>query len=143
VQSSRGSLGIGFQQWDLVKTSPAILAVQWDPVPDEKSFRYFRNSASQMGVPFAKEPTDFKGGLGFGVVERAGVATIKAVVIPYWFVLACAAMWPAFSVMRRMRRWRWKRTGRCAACGYDLRGGGERCPECGQEVVRVPRASCV
>src|SRR6267142_1570024 len=33
---------------------------------------------------------------------------------------------------------RMKKQGLCAECGYDLRGGGERCPECGA-IVSNPR----
>jgi hypothetical protein len=133
-ESIRGGLGIGMWREEWVKTSPAILAVQWDPVPDADRFRHFRiyRGARPTSQPFDKAG-DLRGWLGFGVVERSGALTTKAVVIPYWFVMLCAALWPGVWVMRWGRRWRWKKSGRCVECGYDLRGGGERCPECGRE----------
>ena len=134
-QSIRGGLGIGLQRWELVKTSPAILAEQWEPVPDADSLKYngFRahEGASLRQRPFLYDASDWHGWLGFGLIKRSGMITIRAVVVPYWFLMVCAGAWPGVWGMRWGRRWRWKRMGRCLACGYDLRGGGERCPECG------------
>lgn len=134
VESTMGSIGIGVERLDLVKTSPAILAVQWEPVADADEFRHVHFSGSRLGDrPFANNESDFKGLAGVGVVIRStGVVTTRAVVVPYWFLMVCAALWPGVCVMRWGRRWRWKRMGRCVGCGYDLRGGGERCPECGR-----------
>jgi hypothetical protein len=134
VESIRGCIGIGSEQWDMVNTSPAIFAVKWTPVADEDRFKQFRiyRGARPTSQPFVSEAKDLRGWLGFGVIKRSGVGTIRAVVIPYWFVMVCAGFWPGACVMRWGRRWRWKRMGRCVACGYDLRGGGERCPECGR-----------
>src|SRR5436190_1480932 len=42
IESIRGSIGIGFDRWDMVNTSPAIFAVKWEPVPDADKFRHFR-----------------------------------------------------------------------------------------------------
>jgi hypothetical protein len=39
--------------------------------------------------------------------------------------------WQARGILRQRDR---KRSGLCLACGYDLRGSGERCPECGRAV---------
>jgi hypothetical protein len=50
-------------------------------------------------------------------------------------ILLLALLWLWHPVaawcVRRLRGKRWARQGRCAACGYDLRGSGEVCPECG------------
>jgi hypothetical protein len=49
-----------------------------------------------------------------------------------WALAVWPAVWGAGAVWRVVRRRRWRRAGRCGACGYDLRGtGGGRCPECG------------
>ena len=76
-------------------------------------------------------------GLGV-VVERDGGVSVsgRVVVVPYWMmflvggVVVLGVVWA--SVVRRRRR----RRGWCEGCGYDLRGSGERCPECGREVRR-------
>ena len=52
-----------------------------------------------------------------------------------FYAALCMAMLIAPGMVRR--RWR-RRRGRCAACGYDLRGQIEaRCPECGAGDMRV------
>lgn len=66
-----------------------------------------------------------------------------AVVVPYWFPAALAAVLPGWWLLSLggRRRAAWGRRGLCAACGYDLRGSPERCPECGvvpRPAVRVP-----
>ncbi len=74
------------------------------------------------GFAMSSQPKDFLGLQG----ARAG-----AIGLPHW-VLAGLFLWPVamwgryrIVVMRRRKR------GCCLACGYDLRGGSNTCPECG------------
>jgi hypothetical protein len=57
------------------------------------------------------------------------------VAVPHWLVTSVAAfpalLWCAAVVPKRRRLSRRRRLGLCLACGYDLRGSPERCPECG------------
>jgi hypothetical protein len=64
------------------------------------------------------------------------------VAVPHWFVFLCMAVLPVRWMLswraRRAAKWR-VRHGLCARCGYDLRGGSARCPECGLEVSGAAR----
>jgi hypothetical protein len=52
--------------------------------------------------------------------------------------ITVAALIPLFiGAHRTNRRKRWLNSGRCGACGYDLRASPERCPECGRDKVLV------
>src|SRR2546423_13213230 len=73
-----------------------------------------------------------------GRLEAAGytMMAFRVARAPYWAVTAllCApvavpGMIYAWVIVVRRRRWR--RAGRCKVCGYDLRGFGGRCSECG------------
>jgi hypothetical protein len=51
-----------------------------------------------------------------------------------WLLIAVTLILPAFWLWtwRRQRQAEWRLVhGYCPACGYDLRGSKERCPECG------------
>jgi len=48
---------------------------------------------------------------------------------PAWGVVLVAGILPAVWLYRMTRRRH--PPGHCRRCGYDLRGGGDRCPECG------------
>jgi hypothetical protein len=54
-------------------------------------------------------------------------------VLPYWAIASVAAVLPLAWGGRRVRDRGRRRTGRCVACGYDLRATPDRCPECGRE----------
>ena len=60
--------------------------------------------------------------------------------VPYWLLLLTAAT-PATIAIARARRARSRATsGRCVACGYDLRESHDRCPECGAANLARPAA---
>ena len=55
----------------------------------------------------------------------------RGVWVPHWFLVLVFAVLPVKRTYLWTRSSRRKKRGLCAECGYDLRGGGERCPECG------------
>jgi hypothetical protein len=62
-------------------------------------------------------------------------------VLPHWLVaLLCLMLgFPSMnSVRRRLRERRWISRKQCSKCRYDMRFSGERCPECGEMVVKRP-----
>jgi hypothetical protein len=59
------------------------------------------------------------------------------VATPHWAVVLPGVAWPVARYRRRARERRRRRGGLCANCGYDLRAGHARCPECGVAVERA------
>ncbi len=59
----------------------------------------------------------------------------RSVVLPYWLPCLITAVPPALWMRARLVRSRSERRGLCPACGYDLRGTPQRCPECGREAA--------
>jgi hypothetical protein len=55
----------------------------------------------------------------------------RRVSVPYWFVVFLFAILPSVRACAAGRSRRFRRAGRCLACGYDLRATTDRCPECG------------
>jgi hypothetical protein len=77
--------------------------------------------------------------LGFAFGKQRTVPDSSwAIRVPYW-ALALAMLAPHGLVMarglRKQRSINWRRGGRCAGCGYDLRSSEDRCPECGRNVA--------
>ncbi len=64
--------------------------------------------------------------------------------IPHWFIALLFGVAPGMSARRwwlARRRRRRLLAGLCANCGYDVRAGGERCPECGTAIERIASPS--
>ena len=55
--------------------------------------------------------------------------------VPHALPAILFALLPAYTIFNQTRNRRRTRTGRCIACGYDLRASNDRCPECG---VAIP-----
>lgn len=82
--------------------------------------------------------------------SAASQATLEAygsippgIVAMFLWPLAAAAFAPLYyRQLAARRRERWRRTGRCRECGYDLRGIPTRCSECGSPplVATAPAA---
>ena len=62
-------------------------------------------------------------------------ASYFVVGFPHGVVVALLALPVIGGLWSGVRSWRWKRAGRGARCGYDLRESKERCPECGAAIV--------
>lgn len=74
----------------------------------------------------------------FGVVlvALAWVPTLRPFAVLPAAALLCSLMWAFRDIEVRMQQAARKQFlgGRCVRCGYDLRTGPERCPECGSTV---------
>jgi hypothetical protein len=58
--------------------------------------------------------------------------------IPCWMLMTLLAAPAARYAWVLLKRRRWMKRGRCAACGYDLRASSGRCPECGWRMREHP-----
>jgi hypothetical protein len=97
--------------------------MEWRPAPD-----LYAGLARDNGAT---------GVLGFLVGrQEAGQTRSTLVLVPLWAPCAAGAVWPVvwwLHVAHARVAGRRRATGLCVACGYDLRAGHSRCPECGRQ----------
>lgn len=106
--------------------------------------RWERGRLGRGHLGWVREPSGSAWGrLGFarydtGFESSFASSSEDVIALPAWLpVLAFTALPLAF-VVRLGRRRRRRAAGRCAACGYDLRGTPQRCPECGTPATATP-----
>jgi hypothetical protein len=102
--------------WDRQTREPGV---RWRVVPND-------------GVAYLSDDVAYHG-LGFGVDLNRRWPTA---VVPWWAIAGPLAVWPIGWLMWDRKRWARRRSGRCVACGYDLRAGSAdgACPECGESI---------
>lgn len=101
-----------------------------------------------VGLRFSRQPAVFVyedepylwRHLGIGrqqvtcVMERGDVTPVlrlNAYSLPWWMIIAAAAVLPARTFKRLSHTRSSRGVGFCSKCGYDLRATLGRCPECG------------
>lgn len=87
---------------------------------DTIRFEYHGLYVSQCHIP--SYPCDI-------FFTTVGVPLPPAIVVTALLPFTLSTRWFIRSRLRRRRRLR----GLCLGCGYDMRGGGDGCPECGRE----------
>jgi len=85
-------------------------------------------------------------GFGWGTGScsdyHAPPASLRRFYVPFWILILAGSVLPLQTLVRQMRSRAWRRAGRCAKCGYDLRASPTVCPECGHSTVDpFPRAA--
>jgi hypothetical protein len=70
--------------------------------------------------------------MGFAYLSATlyGAVTTRIYIVPLWPVTLLTALAPARYWLGDRKR-RWRASGFCSSCGYDLRATPDRCPECG------------
>jgi hypothetical protein len=128
VQASHGRFWV-WQEKAINGTTPFAAQPPYQRVAMRPAFPLDRYRRVETGP--------FRNWLGFDAwsgVFRGNVIRWREVVVPYWpFLLVSAALPARWYVCRRRARLRRLRheARLCPACGYDLRGTPDRCPECG------------
>src|SRR5262245_1343073 len=86
---------------------------------------YLPYDVTEMYRPTAR--TNWRA-MGFELLVEPRATVVAAPALALALVPAAVA---AASIVALRRHSRWQGEGRCAGCGYDLRGStGDRCPEC-------------
>ena len=131
IASHNGGIGVWFSRMH------ASDEVTWQAVLDRTSPVYYRQQLMMMDDTSSARVFKWRGiGVSWGTafyITRFPYASIE---LPDW-ALTLPSLWLVVRWYRRaLRRAAWREEGRCAECGYDLRGNpaAERCADCGSRV---------
>lgn len=76
----------------------------------------------------------YHGGQWIGIgYYQSNNPTVAYLLLPLWVIWAFPSVPIAISLSKRLKGRVRQTANRCVNCGYDLRGGSDRCPECGWE----------
>jgi len=138
VEISSGGIGYGVRS---ISTTPIPLGLARNLATMKgRKIDKFREAYSDP--PWKWQIGDRTGFLGYAGLDTLWLPRYFAskgmirLMIPFWVLalFSTASLWLlAVPSMRRRKR---KKLGLCLKCGYDLRASKERCPECGESILR-------
>jgi hypothetical protein len=104
--------------------------------PDQNQVKVSMPNGRALSGPYRLTPPPPLLSRSFGFVQdslRFQVANVRRLSLPLWPIATLftglVLIGPVIRYARRARR---RRQNLCVACGYDLRGTPESCPECGR-----------
>ena len=127
--------------WDWNKTSPKVLDGWLSAKAEGRRCQREDYYPTCIGFPLGST----------SVFVRGDLSLTSPVIVSPWirfgriswpemlanFVVYAVAYLYLGLTLREHRSWRHRFDGRCGACGYDLRGSGRVCPECGEVFVEA------
>jgi hypothetical protein len=135
--SMLGRVHVGrMTRWTGPYDKPVDLGAEPTPYATRWSVRVLRDDGGQ-GVVFRRTPPLFgrwEPGSSLQPTPRWGAAEERGTefYFPHGLLAAGFMLLPGLDLAAGLRRWRRRRLGLCAGCGYDLRATPDRCPECGE-----------
>ena len=112
--------------------------VQFTVKTGEVAYRVERPSVQGFAFYGTKTTRDWQfGGFQYTSGSARGQSRHWAFIVPWWSVMLVTAVPPVVwlrAFARRPRRIKREHLRLCRSCGYDLRSGHDRCPECGAAV---------